>query len=55
MELFVVGVIVGSVVVFAFGAQLVASWPTRLRYLLASQTPDPFLGLMHSPDRKSVV
>ena len=49
MELFVVGLIVGSAVVFAFGAPLLASWPTRLRYLLASQTPDPVLGLMPWP------
>ena len=49
MEPFVVGVILGSVAVFTFGAPLIASWPTRLRYLLASQTPDPFPGLLPSP------
>ena len=45
MESFLLGVIVGAVGFVAVGAPLVAPWPTRLRCLLAAQTPDPFLGL----------
>jgi len=43
---FLVGATVGAVVVFALGYPLVAPWRTRLHWLLASQVPDPVLGMV---------
>jgi hypothetical protein len=45
MESFLLGVSVGAGLALAVGAPLLAPWPTRLRFLIAAQTPDPVLGL----------
>ena len=39
------GVLVAAIVALAVAAPLLASWPTRLRYLLVAQTMDPYGGM----------
>jgi hypothetical protein len=45
MERFLLGAVAGAILALAVGAPLLASWPTRLRWLLAAPAMDPFLGL----------
>jgi hypothetical protein len=45
MERFLLGVVAGAILALAVGAPLLASWPTRLRWLLAAPAMDPLLGL----------
>jgi hypothetical protein len=39
------GVMVGVIGALTFSAPLLASWPTRLRWVLVAQTMDPFGGM----------
>jgi hypothetical protein len=46
---FLEGAAIGAVVASVIGYPLVAPWPTRLRWLIASQVPDPLSGLAPFP------
>ena len=45
MSAILFGLLVAAIVALAVGGPLLASWPTRLRYLLVAQTMDPFGGM----------
>jgi hypothetical protein len=42
MDLFLLGAMIGAAAVFIVAMPMFASWPTRLRLILAAQAPDPF-------------
>jgi len=49
MEQFLAGALIGALVVAVVATPLVAPWPIRLRWLVASQLADPIFGLAPFP------